>query len=45
VIEPGAYADLLLVNGDPLKDITVLEDPAKNLVLIVKDGKVAKDVR
>jgi imidazolonepropionase-like amidohydrolase len=45
VIEPGAYADLLLVNGDPLKDITVLEDPAKNLVVIIKDGKVVKDVR
>ncbi len=45
VIEPGAYADLLLVNGDPLKDITLLEDPAKNLIVIMKDGKVVKDLR
>ncbi len=43
VIEEGAYADLLLINGDPLKDISVLTDPNKNLALIMKDGKIYKN--
>lgn len=38
VIEPGAFADLLLVNGDPLADINVLADPTRNLAVIMKDG-------
>ncbi|MGE0022944.1 MAG: amidohydrolase family protein, partial [Hyphomicrobium sp.] len=43
VVEKGALADLLLVDGDPIADITLLEDPAKNLVVIMKDGKVFKN--
>jgi imidazolonepropionase-like amidohydrolase len=43
VIEEGAYADLLLINGDPLKDISVLTNPNKNLALIMKDGKIYKN--
>jgi len=43
VIEEGALADLLLVDGDPLADIRLIEDPAKNFVLIMKDGKVFKN--
>jgi len=43
VIEEGAYADLLLVDGNPLKNIDLIGDPAKNFVLIVKDGKVYKN--
>ncbi len=42
VIEVGAYADLLLVNGNPLEDITVLTKTDANLVLIMKDGKIFK---
>jgi imidazolonepropionase-like amidohydrolase len=38
VIEPGAFADLLLVNGDPLADINLFADPARNLAVIMKDG-------
>ncbi len=45
VIEPGAWADLLLVNGDPLKDIDLLKDPVANLTVIIKGGKVMKDIR
>lgn len=45
VIEPGAWADLLLVNGDPLKDLGLLADPARNLTVIIKGGKVVKDIR
>jgi imidazolonepropionase-like amidohydrolase len=43
VIQPGAYADLLLVDGNPLKDLTVLRDYRKNLKVIMKDGKIYKN--
>ena len=43
VIEEGALADLLLVDGDPLSNIGLLKDPAKNLVVIMKDGKIYKN--
>ncbi|CAN1210492.1 amidohydrolase family protein [Tumidithrix helvetica PCC 7403] len=43
VVEEGALADLLLVNGDPLTNIKLIEDPAKNFVAIVKDGKIYKN--
>lgn len=43
VVEPGALADLLLVDGNPLDDITLLGDPEKNLVVVMKDGKIHKD--
>ncbi len=38
VIAPGAYADVIAVNGDPLKDVGVL----KNVVFVMKDGAVFK---
>ena len=44
VIEEGAYADLLLINGDPLKDIKILTKPDENLALIMKDGKIYKNI-
>ena len=40
-IEPGKRADLLVVDGDPLADIAVLQDP-DNLVVIVKAGQLHK---
>ncbi|NER08901.1 metal-dependent hydrolase family protein [Muriicola jejuensis] len=43
VIEEGAYADLLLVNGNPLEDISLLAAPDKNLSLIMKDGVIYKN--
>jgi len=42
-IAPGAYADLLIVEGDPLTDLRVLMDPEKNLKLIMKDGVIYKN--
>jgi len=36
-IEVGKLADLLVVNGDPVKDITVLQDRA-NLDVVMKGG-------
>jgi imidazolonepropionase-like amidohydrolase len=43
VIAEGAYADLLVVEGNPLEDLGVLMNPEKNLKLIMKDGLVYKD--
>jgi len=43
VIEEGALADILLINGDPLKDISILTRPEENLALIMKDGKIFKN--
>jgi imidazolonepropionase-like amidohydrolase len=42
VIKEGAYADILLIDGDPTKDIRVLMDSA-NIALIMKDGKIYKN--
>jgi len=43
VIKEGAYADMLIVDGNPLEDILLLTDPEKNLKVIMKDGKVYKN--
>lgn len=43
VVEEGALADLLLVDGNPLQDINLVADPAKNFLVIMKDGKVYKN--
>ena len=43
VIEEGALADLLLVDGNPIENIKLIEDPAKNFVVIMKDGNVYKN--
>jgi imidazolonepropionase-like amidohydrolase len=43
VVEPGALADLLLVDGDPIADIGLVADPAKNFVVIMKDGRIYKN--
>ena len=43
VVKEGALADLLLVDGDPLANIQLIADPAKNFVVIMKDGKVYKN--
>ncbi|NMF82849.1 amidohydrolase family protein [Nodosilinea sp. P-1105] len=43
VVEEGALADLLLVNGDPLENIQLIEDPAANFLVIMKDGIMYKN--
>ncbi len=43
VVEVGALADLILVNGNPLADLALVADPARNFVVIMKDGKVYKN--
>ena len=43
VVDEGALADLLLVDGNPLENIQLIADPARNFVVIMKDGKVYKN--
>jgi len=43
VIEEGAYADMVLINGDPLQDISILTKPEENVALVMKDGKIYKN--
>ena len=41
-VKPGAHADLLVVDGDPLKDIDLLAANGKNLRVIMKNGELTK---
>jgi imidazolonepropionase-like amidohydrolase len=43
VISKGAVADILLVDGNPLEDISVLANPSQNLRLIMKGGEIYKN--
>ena len=43
VVQEGALADLLLVDGDPIANMKLIEDPAKTFVVIMKDGKIYKN--
>jgi len=43
VIQKGAYADILIVNGNPLGDIEILGDAKNNIPLIMKDGVIYKN--
>ncbi|MGF1567307.1 MAG: amidohydrolase family protein [Nodosilinea sp.] len=43
VVEEGALADLLLVNGNPLEDIQLVADATTNFIVIMKDGKIYKN--
>ena len=43
VVEKGAYADLLIYDGNPLEDVEVIVNYKENLKLIMKDGKIVKN--
>ena len=43
VVQEGALADLLLVDGNPLEDIKLIADPARSFLVIMKDGKIYKN--
>ncbi len=43
VVAPGALADLLVIDGNPLEDIAVLTTPQRSLRLIMKDGQIFKN--
>lgn len=44
VIEEGAYADILLVAGNPLTDISLIGNPEDNFTIIMKDGHIYKNI-
>jgi imidazolonepropionase-like amidohydrolase len=43
VVEKGALADLLLVDGNPLENIKLIEDPERNFLVIMKGGQIFKN--
>jgi imidazolonepropionase-like amidohydrolase len=44
VVEEGAIADLLLVDGNPLHDLQLLADPDRSLAVIMKNGTIVKQL-
>jgi imidazolonepropionase-like amidohydrolase len=42
VVEEGALADLLLVRGNPLEDLSLVADADENFLVIMKDGRICK---
>ena len=42
VVKKGAYADLIIVDGNPLEDIKIMTD-ANNIKLVMKDGNIYKN--
>jgi len=44
LVEEGALADLLLVDGDPIADLTLIENPERNFVVIMKNGRIYKNL-
>ena len=43
VIEPGALADLILVDGDPVADLSLLSRPQQALRAVIRDGDIVID--
>ncbi|KAJ9206563.1 hypothetical protein DTO164E3_804 [Paecilomyces variotii] len=39
-IQPGFAADLLILTQNPLEDVTIFDEPDKNLLAVIKDGRV-----
>ena len=42
-LKPGAFADLLLVNGNPLKNLKLFQEEGKHLSMIMKNGRIYKN--
>lgn len=43
-IEAGKLADIILIKGDPLKDISIIKDYGSNILLIVQGGRIYKNI-
>jgi imidazolonepropionase-like amidohydrolase len=43
-IRAGACADILVVNGDPLQDVSILAEPTANISLIMAAGSIVKNI-
>lgn len=44
IIAEGAIADIIVVDGSPLDDITVLANPARNILLVMKAGVIYRSL-
>ncbi len=44
VVEAGALADLILVDGDPTRDLALITTPETSFLVIMKDGRIVKDI-
>jgi imidazolonepropionase-like amidohydrolase len=44
VAAPGAFADLIAVDGNPLDDLNLLQDQGRHIALIVKNGAIVKEI-
>jgi imidazolonepropionase-like amidohydrolase len=44
VVAPGAYADLLVIDGNPLDNISLLAEPERSILMIMKGGRIQRDV-
>jgi imidazolonepropionase-like amidohydrolase len=44
VVEEGALADLLLVDGNPIENLELIADPENNFLVIMKDGRIYKNL-
>jgi imidazolonepropionase-like amidohydrolase len=42
-IAPDAYADLIVVDGDPLRDLSLLTHQGRHMPLIMKGGEIVKN--
>jgi imidazolonepropionase-like amidohydrolase len=43
-VQGGKLADLIVVRGDPLRDLTLFQDYQHNILLIMKDGQIHKNL-
>ncbi|WP_448578708.1 amidohydrolase family protein [Thermaurantiacus sp.] len=43
IVAEGAMADLLLVDGDPIANLSLIEDPERHFRIIMKDGQIFKN--
>ena len=43
MVEAGAFADLLLVDGNPLENLDLVADAERNFKIIMKDGRIFKN--
>ena len=44
IIKEKAFADLIIINGDPLKDLSIFIESEKNIMLLIKDGDIKKNI-
>ena len=40
VIKENAFADLIIIKGNPLKDLSIFIESEKNIMLLIKDGEI-----